>query len=111
MKLLALSLLVFSTLSHAADPMCVRNYAKQGGGSICTSYKEFYALVHHYENKETDVCTRIYADFYCENAPKEYERVVTLENKTICTLNYNQPGVANYCESAPQFYDYILKTP
>ncbi len=105
------SLFTFGVFAFADEPLCVRNYAKQGGGAVCKSYPTNYANVQPMENKETEVCTRIYADFYCEQAPKEYAQVTTLDKRTICTLNYNQPPVANFCESAKEFYDYIAKAP
>ena len=106
-----LFLLGFSLSALAADPMCVRNYAKQGAESVCENQKQFYASVTHLINAESKVCTRIYADFYCETAPKEYQKVMTTDRREICTLNYNQPPVANFCESVPEFYDYIQRKP
>ena len=110
-KLLAVALAVFTNLGWGQDPqklMCVRNYAKQGGSTVCTSFGMHYTNLRHLTEDATEVCTRIYDDFYCETG-SEYEYVTNLKGKRICTLNYNQPPVANFCDSVPQFYDYIRR--
>ncbi|MEZ4752505.1 MAG: hypothetical protein R3B54_18300 [Bdellovibrionota bacterium] len=95
------------TVGFAEDYVCVRNYTTEQG-SACNLKTQSYAWVTHATEVEKPVCARIYADFYCQGT-KEFTVVETVEGQEICVMNYAQPPVANYCESAPQFYDYVLR--
>ncbi|MCB0417680.1 MAG: hypothetical protein KDD39_08525 [Bdellovibrionales bacterium] len=94
-------------LAQAEDWVCVRNYTTDQG-SACNLKTKSYEWVQHATEQEKPVCARVYPEFYCQGS-KEFTRVETVEGEEICVMNYAQPPVANYCESAPQFYDYVLR--
>lgn len=102
-------LLGLSTFTLATpDRICVRNYIKDPKVTWdpCQhTGTHFYAIP--LEETERKICTRAYLSFYCDQAKKEYVTIHTPDGKAFCTLDYNQPGVVNYCESASQFYDYV----
>lgn len=101
------ALLITYSQSFADHPICVRNYMGDDAKNPCEISKESYTYVLPLTEAGKRVCTRIYLDFYCNMTSKEYERVNSVDKTKICVMNYNQPPVANYCQSAPQYYDYI----
>lgn len=92
----------------AEDWVCVRNYTTDQG-SACQLQSPAYAWVLHATESEKPVCARLYAEFYCQGT-KEFTHIETLEGTRVCVMDYAQPPVSNYCESAPQYYDYVLRT-
>lgn len=90
------------------DKICVRSYIKDPAikWDPCEHLKtHLYAIP--LEPTERKICTRAYSAFYCETASKEYVWIHSPDGKRFCTLDYNQPGVVNYCESVSQYYDYV----
>lgn len=102
--------LALSSFSFATpDKVCVRNYIKDPKihWDPCQhTGTHFYAVP--LEEAERKICTRGYVDFFCEQSGgKEYVWIHSPDGKKFCTVDYNQPGVVNYCESASRFYDYV----
>ncbi|MBY0371325.1 hypothetical protein K2X33_11600 [bacterium] len=103
-RLLTLALL--SASAFADDPVCIRNY-KGLNASACESFPGSYTGVYAKIAALTPACARIYAPFYCETDPKDYTEITAVDGSQICVMNYNQPPVANLCETLPQFYIYV----
>jgi hypothetical protein len=102
---LSLVFLIVPISIRAANPVCVRNYDKGTNYDICAEYPQYYAYLVG-KNTNSNVCTQIQSEFYCDEA-KQYVHVPTTTGETICVMNYNQPPVSNYCDSVPQYYDYV----
>lgn len=109
--ILAVALLLSSSGFAAENRFCVRNYLGDSAENPCDRFPEFYVYVTPYPGVQKRVCARIYAEFYCDQS-KTYGHVQTEDkSKGICTVNYDQPGVANFCEDLPEYYDYALASP
>lgn len=110
MKRLVIFFSFFLTILGFATPdrICVRSYIKDPkiAWDPCQHTNvHFYAVP--LEATARKVCTRSYDAFYCDTASHEYVWIHSPDGKRFCTLDYNQPGVVNYCESASQLYDYV----
>jgi hypothetical protein len=66
-----------------------------------------YAFVLHLDTPEIVVCTRSQHAKMCAAAPNEYRWVRGESGDSICTMDFNQPGVVNYCKDVPALYDYV----
>jgi hypothetical protein len=107
MRVLVIGLCLFSASLFAAHPICVRHYAEKDGVNLCERFADIYAFVQPLKaNMTKPVCTRIYQDFFCQQS-KTYEVIPSLNKGPICILNENQPPVSNFCESVPDFYEYV----
>ena len=117
--LFAITALLFSAYAISgptSKKVCVRNYGEVKGG-VCDRFPENYAFVAPATDFEIDeepvtdatrVCTRIYSDSYCDSTP-EYVHVDTMDGRTICVLDNDQPKVVNLCAKTPQYYDYVSR--
>ena len=107
---LGLVFFAVAVTASASELVCVRNYMNKEGLIPCDRYPQFYAYVIPYDKKKDEkVCARIYSEFYCQGAKKEYVPVQTLEGRAICVLNNAQEPVLNYCRSLPQYYAFIVR--
>lgn len=111
-----LSMLLFISSAAMASPpkVCVRNYPADADVSPCKRFPESYTYAIPWKPDLEDdsmVCTRIYGETYCDISPKEYVRIPTVDGKTICVLNFDQPGVANFCQSVSDFYHWVVGLP
>jgi hypothetical protein len=100
MSCLLASALAFSRPNH----VCVRNY-ENDKLNPCTESPQNYAHVYAIASGKK-VCTRAYVPSYC-GMHKDYVKVQSIEAGEICTVDYDQEPVLNFCKSLPQFYDYI----
>lgn len=110
----ALFRLFFAVLGFAVFPafaiddmVCARNYMAGDHDSPCHRKLAGYAFVEHLDTPEIRVCTKKASSFFCSQAPKEYRWVVAESGKQICTADFNQPSVANYCKDLPALYSYV----
>ena len=116
MRYLFAILFVGSTLLASPTKVCVRNYPSDAEVSPCKKFPESYTYVIPWKPEiedDSQVCTRIYGETYCEISPNEYRRIPTVDGKTICALDFDQPGIkTNFCESsAGDFYHYVMGMP
>ncbi len=105
-------------MSPAADAspskVCVRNYPADADVSPCKRFPEAYTYVIPWKpdfSDDSQVCTRIYGETYCDISPKEYVRIPTVDGRTICALDFDQPGVSDFCRSVPDFYHWVMGLP
>lgn len=110
-KALGLALVLIAVAASATpDHICVRNYLKgQKDYDPCANLADYgYAYAKPIPGEtEGKICTRVYSEFYCGMAKTSYVHIPTASGGKICTMDYNQPGVINYCKSVPQYYDYV----
>ena len=105
-SLLPLAFMTEPALSEGTD-VCVRNY--RGGdvpGDACEISPAIYVVVQAKDETREPLCTMRYPDAACEHYPREYRRVVEAGGGTVCVVDFNQPGVGNYCQTNPDLYDY-----
>jgi hypothetical protein len=88
--------------------ICVRNVLKSSGTiDFCDMGMEGYAYAVDQERTEEVICTRVYDDAHCKNAPQEFDHVRSPAGEIFCTINFHQPPIAAPCVSSPQFYDWV----
>lgn len=99
-------LLGIAGVAQSADPVCIRNY-KSAGASACDNFPNAYTHVYALDSRLTPACARIYSPLYCEQAAKDFAEIAALDGTQVCVMNFNQPPVANLCDTQPQFYIYV----
>ena len=111
------SLLSAVTVSASPSKVCVRNYPADAEVSPCKKFPDAYAYVIPWTSSpdgtadDSKVCTRIYGETYCDAGAKEYVHVPTEDGRTICVLDFDQPGVTSFCNSVPDFYHWVMGLP
>lgn len=111
-----LSILFLANAAILASPakVCVRNYPADAEVSPCRRFPDAYTYVIPWKPglaDDSQVCTRIYGDTYCDVSPKEYVRIPTVDGRTICALDFNQPPVSDFCVTIPDFYHWVMGLP
>lgn len=100
---------LFSGVAFAAgDDICVRNYL--GGDpdvDVCERLGGRYVYVQPKEGTgEAALCAITYPEAACSQLPREYRKVRKEDGSSVCVVDFNQPGVGNYCETTPDLYGY-----
>jgi hypothetical protein len=113
--LMLLAILVpagFSDFAYAAEPprsdaVCVRNFFPEGSGiNPCEPGSKFFRPVVSLDNETQSICTKVYEDRLCQQSPREYRLVRTADGASICTVNFHQEGIAEYCYSNPKIFSW-----
>jgi len=52
------------------------------------------------------ICTKAYEDRLCQTSPREYRYVDAINGQLICTVNFHQEGIAEYCYSNPKVFSW-----
>lgn len=109
--LTALALLGASAPAMAAgDDVCVRNYLhalpSDPDVDVCERIGTRYVHAQPQDEAQPKLCVITFADTMCDTAPREYRRIKGIDGASLCVVDFNQPGVINYCDSVPQLYDY-----
>lgn len=104
---LAVSLSV--TALAAGEHVCVRNFL--GGDSapsidVCAEVGTRYVYAMPRGEGEAHLCVLVYPDTACDVDSRGYRRITAESGATLCVVDFNQPGVGNYCEAAPTLYSY-----
>ena len=116
-KLCLQSMLAFGLLSAngtalAAEPphptdVCVRNFFPEGSGmNPCESNRTIFRDVLSSEEQGKTICTKAYEDKFCSTTSKEYRYVEAADGEVICTVNFHQEGIAEYCYSSPKIFSW-----
>jgi ribosomal protein L25 (general stress protein Ctc) len=90
-----------------ANDVCVRNFYPEGSNmNPCSGERTMFRKVISAEDEAKSICTKAYEDRLCEVSPKEYRYVETAEHEVICTVNFHQEGIAEYCYSNPKVFSW-----
>ena len=90
-----------------ANDVCVRNFYPEGSNmNPCSGERTMFRKVISAEDETKSICTKAYEDRLCEASPKEYRFVETSEHGVICTVNFHQEGIAEYCYSNPKVFSW-----
>lgn len=106
--ILSLAFVFAGTANADGDDVCVRNFL--GGDpavDVCGSIGGRYIYVQA-KDSTTDgtLCALAYPDLACSADQQGYRFVRTKDGGKVCVVDFNQPGVGNYCETAPDLYSY-----
>jgi len=105
-------LVLTSQLGTAAEPprvtdVCVRNFFPEGSNmNPCNGERTLFQKVISAEDETKSICTKAYEDRLCQTSPQEYRYVETAEHGVICTVNFHQEGIAEYCYSNPKVFSW-----
>ena len=72
----------------------------------CNGERTLFRKVISAEDETKAICTKAYEDRLCQTSPKEYRYVETPEHEMICTVNFHQEGIAEYCYSNPKVFSW-----
>jgi hypothetical protein len=90
-----------------ANDVCVRNFYPEGSNmNPCSGERTMFRKVISAEDEAKSICTKAYEDRLCQASPKEYRYVETAEHEVICTVNFHQEGIAEYCYSNPKVFSW-----
>src|SRR5262245_41810808 len=109
MKKMLIVLLGATQFATAASKICVKNYVGAGGTNPCEVPDKKYVYVAPWPGVEELVCARVYEGFYCDQNEPAFSRVLTEDKAgSICTVNFEQPGISNFCVDNPKSYLYAI---
>lgn len=103
---------LFSGIGRADEPprasdVCVRNFYPEGSTmNPCNGGRALFRKVLSAEDYARAICTKAYEDMLCEVSPREYRFVETADGGSICTVNFHQSGVGEYCFSNPKEFSW-----
>lgn len=106
------ALTVVTQATLAAEPpresdVCVRNFYPEGSGmNPCDGDRGMFRKVVSADDQTMSICTKAYEDRLCEVSPREYRYVETADQEVICTVNFHQEGIAEYCYSNPKVFSW-----
>lgn len=93
-------------LPRATD-VCVRNFFPEGANmNPCDGGRAEFQKVISAEDDSRSVCTKVYEDRLCQAASKEYRFVETPDHRFVCTVNFHQEGISEYCYSHPKVFSW-----
>ena len=102
-----LSMEAMATEPPRATDVCVRNFFPEGAGlNPCDGDTPAFRNVVSAEDPSKAICTKAYEERLCESSPREYRYVETTDHKVICTVNFHQEGIAEYCYSNPKVFSW-----
>lgn len=97
------------------EHVCVREFFGDGGGvNPCRQQGGLFVKVINADSPDDPgsyICTKAYDESYCETAPREFKHVETLDHESICTTDFHQPGVGEYCYSSPKIFKWARLIP
>ncbi len=105
----------FLGISHAEPPpgpeyVCVRNFAASAEQHSSQDVKAGdFVRVRPADRGQSLIYTKKYAPSFCSTAPQEFKWVETMSGDKICTCDFHQEGVAEYCYSNPKIFAWALR--
>ena len=86
--------------------VCVRSFAPN---LDATEMSDHFVYVKPADRGTGLIYTKLYAASMCETAPKEFKWVQGASGEKICTVDFHQEGVSEYCYSNPKIFSWALK--
>ena len=101
------------SVAFIASFVTVASLAQSEPGRVCV--RNFYVTsaedaslplvqVRSAEDPPREIWTRTYAESMCQTAPVEFRHVTTITGQKICTVEFHQPGISEYCTSNPRIF-------
>ena len=103
----------FSRPAPSPEYVCVRNFIPQESkpaDASLTDYDDIFVRVLPAESRDMEILTKKYEPFYCSTSPKEFKWVLTLDEQKICTVDFHQEGITEYCYSNPKIFSWARLT-
>ena len=110
---IAVSSSAFARPAPGPEYVCVRNFIPQDSKAVdasLTDYDDIFVRVLPAENRDMEILTKKYEPFYCSTSPKEFKWVLTLDEQKICTVDFHQEGITEYCYSNPKIFSWARLT-
>ena len=113
---IAVSSSAFARPAPSPEYVCVRNFIPQESGmddtgnAVSKDYDDIFVRVLPAENRAMEILTKKYEPFYCSTSPKEFNWVLTLDEQKICTVDFHQEGITEYCYSNPKIFSWARLT-
>lgn len=109
--MLSAGLLGVDPVSAAEPPratdVCVRNFFPEGANmNPCDGGRAEFQKVISADDESKSICTKVYEDRLCQTASKEYRLVETADHRLVCTVNFHQEGISEYCYSHPKVFSW-----
>jgi hypothetical protein len=108
---------ITTTLLQAAPPpspnyICARNFIPNPYNiDPCDEMPSTFQRVKPALTPGKILCTKIYAESFCAQSPKEFKHVVTTKNEIVCTVNFYEENGADYCTSTPEEFQWAIGAP
>jgi hypothetical protein len=97
----------FGSEPPRATDICVRNFFPEGANmNPCDGSRAEFQKVISADDESKSICTKLYEDRLCQTASKEYRFVETTDHRFVCTVNFHQEGIAEYCYSHPKVFSW-----
>jgi hypothetical protein len=80
--------------------VCVRNFYVTALAETAVPLVQ----VQSAEDPPRAIWTRAYAESMCQTAPVEFRHVTTITGQKICTVEFHQPGISEYCTTNPRIF-------
>lgn len=99
---------VYGAEPPRSDAVCVRNFFPDGSGmNPCEPGSKVFRLTISFDDESQTICTKAYEDRLCTQSPREYRLVRAADGEPICTVNFHQEGIAEYCYSNPRIFSWV----
>ena len=106
----------FARPAPSPEYVCVRNFIPQepkfaeAADASLKDYDDIFVRVLPAQNRAMEILTKKYEPFYCSTSPKEFNWVLTLDEQKICTVDFHQEGITEYCYSNPKIFSWARLT-
>ena len=88
------------TAETPEERVCVRNFYV----TDLTEAAVPLVQVRSADDPPREIWTRAYAESMCQTAPVEFRHVATITGQKICTVEFHQPGISEYCTTNPRIF-------
>ncbi|MCX6117078.1 MAG: hypothetical protein NT027_06030 [Proteobacteria bacterium] len=95
----------------APDPsfICARNFIPNPQNlDPCATSPNLFKRLKGALDSNLILCTKVYDEKYCKDAPKEFRHAMSADGKPVCTVHYHQERIAEYCFSNPETFQWAV---
>ena len=97
-----------STVANGEETICVRNYLRNDQGvDPCAQGLARYLYLINNSRPDVLICGMSYPPANCSSYPQEFNMALARDGSPVCVVNFHNPPVVDYCETVPQFYDWV----
>jgi hypothetical protein len=92
------------------DYICVRNFYAGVSEAVAEDVmRQNFVRVQPADRGNGVIFTKSYSASFCSASPREFKWVMAASGEKICTCDFHQEGVAEYCYSNPKIFAWALK--
>jgi hypothetical protein len=96
----------FSTAALGGAEVCVRDYLGTGVDPCERGIQGFDYLIN-IDEPEIGICSRVYDDSNCKDAPESFDHVYNMNKEVVCTVDFHNPPYSMSCASQPEEYVWV----